>query len=55
MTFRERVLEARERIQDRVPGLDPGDLLLILQSLLRPRAAPRRFLLREIAPGRNGF
>lgn len=53
--FRKRVLAARERIKDRVEGIDPGDLLLILQCLLRSPSAPRRFFLRKLGPNRNGF
>lgn len=41
------VLEARERVAPLVPDIDPGDLLLILQSLLRPIGTGRRFFLRK--------
>jgi hypothetical protein len=46
-----RVLEARDRLAPRFPDIDPGDLLLILQSLLRPPGWDRRFLLRSVRPG----
>ena len=46
-----RVLEARDRLAPRLPDVDPGDLLLILQSLLRPPGWEWRFFLREIRPG----
>ncbi len=46
-----RVLEARDLLAPRLPDVDPGDLLLILQSLLRPPGWERRFFLREIRPG----
>ena len=54
-SFRQRVLEARDRIQDRVPDIDPADLLVILQSLLRSNPVPRHFLLRKLGPRRHGF
>jgi len=41
------VLEARQRVAPLVPDIDPGDLLLILQSLLRPIGTGRRFFLRR--------
>ena len=37
------MLEARQRVAPLVPDIDPGDLLLILQSLLRPIGTGRRF------------
>jgi hypothetical protein len=49
--FAKRVIEVRDRIAPLVPDIDPGDLLLIIQSLLRPFGTGRRFLLREIRPG----
>ncbi len=49
--FARRVLEIRDRVAPLVPDIDPGDLLLILQSLLRPFGSGRRFLLREVRPG----
>ena len=49
--FAARVVELRDRIAPRLPDIDPGDLLLILQSLARPFGSGRRFLLREIRPG----
>jgi len=47
----EKVLRLRERVAPLVPDVDPGDLILILQSLLRPFGSGRRFLLRQIRPG----
>ena len=46
-----RLVALRDRVAPRVPDMDPGDLLLILESLLRPFGTGRRFLLREIQPG----
>ena len=46
-----RVRAVRERVAPLVPDIDPGDLLLILESLVRPFGSGRRFLLREIEPG----
>jgi len=46
-----RVLEARDRLAPRLADIDPADLLLILQSLLRPPGWDRRFFLRSERPG----
>ncbi|HEY5922252.1 MAG TPA: hypothetical protein VIV11_11305 [Kofleriaceae bacterium] len=46
-----RVLALRDRVAPLLPDMDPGDLLLILESLLRPFGSGRRFLLKEIRPG----
>ena len=46
---------AKRRILPLVGGMDPGDLDLILMSLLRPFGSGRRFLLREIRPGIRVF
>ena len=46
-----RVIVLRDRIAPLVPDMDPGDLMLILESLLRPFGSGRHFLLREIRPG----
>lgn len=46
-----RVIALRDRLAPLVPDMDPGDLMLILESLLRPIGSGRRFLLREIRPG----
>jgi hypothetical protein len=46
-----RVVALRDRIAPLLPDIDPGDLMLILESLLRPFGSGRRFLLREIRPG----
>ena len=46
-----RVLAERDRLAPRFPDMDPGDLLLILQSLLRPPGRERRFFLRSPRPG----
>jgi hypothetical protein len=45
------VEEARRRIAGALPDIDPLDLVLILQSLLRPPGTGRRFLLRQVRPG----
>jgi len=49
------VLEARERVAPLLPDIDPGDLLLILQSLLRPIGSGRRFFLRRLDSGGHVF
>ncbi|HVK85375.1 MAG TPA: hypothetical protein VM513_14755 [Kofleriaceae bacterium] len=46
-----RVVALRDRLAPHVPDIDPGDLMLILESLLKPIGSGRRFLLREIRPG----
>jgi len=46
-----RVLAARERLAPVLPEVAPEDLLLILQSLLRPPELGRHFLLRSPRPG----
>ena len=46
--LRERTLALRDRLAPLLPGIDPGDLILILQSLLRPIGTGRRFLLRRL-------
>lgn len=48
----EQVLAARARVAAKLPDIDPGDLLLILQSILRPIGSGKRFFVRQIAPGR---
>lgn len=47
----ERVVALRDRLAPLLPDLDPGDLMLIIESILRPFGSGRRFLLREIQPG----
>ncbi len=50
-SFARRVVEVRDRIAPSLPDIDPADLLLIVQSVLRPFGSGRRFLLREVRPG----
>ena len=47
----QRLAEAKLRIAHLVGDLDPGDVDLILRSLLRPFGSGRRFFLRELRPG----
>ena len=47
--------EAKLRLQPMFPDMDPGDLDLILTSLLRPFGSGRRFFLREVRPGVRVF
>lgn len=49
--FAARVIALRDRLAPSLPDIDPQDLLLIVQSLLRPFGSGRRFLLREVRPG----
>jgi hypothetical protein len=46
---------AKRRLQPLFPDMDPGDLDLILSSLLRPFGSGRRFFLREVRPGVRVF
>jgi hypothetical protein len=41
----------RDQLAPRLPDIDPGDLVLILQSLLRPIGTGRRFFLRKLPSG----
>ena len=43
------------RLQNLLPNMDPGDLDLILTSLMRPFGSGRRFFLREVRPGVRVF
>jgi len=43
--FAQRVLDTRARVAPLVPEVSDEDLLLILQSLLRPIGSGRRFFL----------
>jgi hypothetical protein len=49
--FSARVLAVRDELAPLLPDIDPGDLLVILHSMLRPLGTGCRFLLREISPG----
>lgn len=49
--FAARLEAARDLLAPRFPDMDPGDLLLILESLLRPPGWDRHFLLRPLRPG----
>lgn len=45
--FADEVNRVRARLAPLLPDMDPGDLLLILQSMLRPFGTGRRFFLRR--------
>jgi hypothetical protein len=49
------LMAAKLRLQPLFPDMDPGDLDLILTSLLRPFGSGRRFFLREVRPGVRVF
>jgi hypothetical protein len=51
----EELATAMRRLQPLLPDMDPGDLDLILTSLLRPFGSGRRFFLREVRPGVRVF
>ena len=50
--FARRLEEEVERLTPRLPDMDPDDLILIVQSILRPLGTGRRFILRRAG---NGF
>lgn len=49
--LREKTMALRDRLAPLLPEIDPGDLVLIIQSLLRPIGSGRRFFLRKLRPG----
>jgi len=50
--FTERILAEFARIAPHLPDVDPGNLLLILRSLMWPRDWERRYFLRPVSgPG----
>jgi hypothetical protein len=51
----EELTATKRRLQPLLPDMDPGDLDLILTSLLRPFGSGRRFFLREVRPGVRVF
>ncbi|HET6283667.1 MAG TPA: hypothetical protein VFH73_22115 [Polyangia bacterium] len=50
--FAQRLEKEVARLQPRLPEIDPDDLILIVQSILRPLGSGRRFILRRSG---NGF
>ena len=50
--FALRVEQEVARLVPRLPDIDPDDLALIVQSILRPAGSGRRFILRRAG---NGF
>lgn len=48
------VRETYEALAPLLPDIDPGDLLVIVSSVLRPFGTGRRFFLRPLAPGSPG-
>jgi hypothetical protein len=49
--FAKRVRQARDRVAPRFPDIDPGDLLLIVESVLSPRSKGRRYFVRALPQG----
>ena len=47
----ERVIALRDELAPRFPDMDPGDLMLIIEMMLRPLGSGRRWFLTEIRPG----
>ena len=50
-----RIEATKRRLQPALPDMDPGDLDLILNSLLRPFGSGRCFFLHEVRPGVRVF
>jgi hypothetical protein len=50
--FARRLEQEVARLAPRLPDIDPDDLILIVQSVLRPLGTGRRFILRRAG---NGF
>jgi hypothetical protein len=50
-----KILEARDRVAPLLPDIDPGDLTLILEMLLRPVGSGRIFFIREANAGSYVF
>jgi hypothetical protein len=46
---------AYARVRPQLPDIDPSDLVLILQSVLRPPGSGRVFFLHQIGPGVYAF
>ena len=42
----------QQRLQPKLPPIDPHDLRMILRSMLQPASVPRRGLLRKTEDGR---
>ena len=51
----EELAATKRRLQPLLADMDPGDLDLILTSLLRPFGSGRRFFLHEVRPGVRVF
>jgi hypothetical protein len=49
--FAQRVEREIAHLAPRLPDIDPDDLVLIVQSLLRPLGSGRRFILRSAGSG----
>jgi hypothetical protein len=50
--FLAKVMQERDRLAPLLPGIDPGDLVLILQSVLRPFGTGRSYFIRKTKEGR---
>jgi hypothetical protein len=46
-----RINELRRRVEPLVPDVDPGDLLLILENIIRGPGSGRALFLRQARPG----
>ncbi len=46
-----RICDLSDKVQPLVPDIERGDLMLIIDSILRPIGKGRSFLMYEIRPG----
>ncbi len=51
----EKLEEARRKVAPKLPDMDPGDLVMILVSLLKPLGSGRRYFLHRTEDGRHVF
>jgi hypothetical protein len=49
--LRAEIFRLRDKVAPRLPDIDPGDLLLILECIVRKPGSGRRFFIRELRPG----
>lgn len=50
--FTRKVMKERDRLAPLLPEIDPGDLVLILQSVLRPFGTGRNYFIHKTKEGR---
>ena len=50
--FTSNIMKERDRLAPLLPEIDPGELVLILQSVLRPFGTGRSYFIRKTKEGR---